>query len=116
MGGYPAPSLVAGLVLLALSACTSVPPAAQIPESITTARTASDHQRIADYFARKAASYEAEAVLHEKMGRSYGGRPRGDPATWAAHCRSLQQRFAAAAQDARALEQAHRQLAAAASR
>lgn len=99
------------LVLLALTACTSVPPAAEIPAAIATASTASEHRRIADYFAQKAANYDAEVVFHEKMARSYFGRPKGDPAAWVAHCNALMQKFTEAAKEVRALEQAHRGLA-----
>ena len=103
--------VLSGVALLILAACASVPPVSEIPETIANATTAADHQRIADHFAQKAASYDAEAALHEKMGRSYMGRPKGDVGAWAAHCNSLQKKFIEAAQEARVLEQAHRQLA-----
>ena len=109
-------SLVFGIIgvsLLALSACTSVPPVAEIPAAIANASTSADHQRIADYFAEKAASYDAEVVFHEKMAKSYFGRNnnKSDPAAWIAHCNALKQKFSEAAQEVRALERAHRQLA-----
>ncbi len=66
-----ADKLVLGLLGLALSllaACTTVP--SSVAESIASARTADDHRKIADYFAQKAAEYDAEAALHEKMLRS----------------------------------------------
>lgn len=63
-------TIIAGIVLLSLVACSFVPPVSEIPESIANAKTAADHQRIADYFAQKAASYEAEVKLHEKMTQS----------------------------------------------
>lgn len=101
----------AGIAFLTLTACTSVPSVSEIPASIANATTAADHQKIADYFAQKAARYDAEAALHEKMARSYASRPRGDVAVMQNHCRSLQGQFTNAAKDARALEQAHRQMA-----
>ncbi len=101
---------LSGFALLALTACSSVPLAGEMPETIANATTAADHRRIADYFAQKAAAYDAEAALHEKLSNSYGGYPRG-PMSYISHCRSLQQGFAAAAGEARALERAHRQLA-----
>ncbi len=103
---------LAGLALLALAACTSVPPVADIPEAVARATTAADHQRIADYFAQKAAGYDAEARLHEKMPQSYLGRPKYDFAAMNAHCLELQNQFKGAAREARALEKAHRDLAA----
>jgi hypothetical protein len=45
---------LAMLALVGLSACTSAPPVSEIPESISTARTPADHQRIAAFFAQKA--------------------------------------------------------------
>ena len=103
--------ILAGIAFLTLAACTSVPPVSEIPANIANATTAVDHQRIAAYFAQKAASYDAEAAWHEKMALSYAGRPKGDLAAMAAHCRSLREQFVNAAKDARTLEQAHRQLA-----
>lgn len=101
------------LALLVLTACTAMPLTSEVSDAIANATTAADHQQIANYFSRKAASYEAEANRHEKMANSYGGYPRG-PISYLSHCRSLQQGFSAAAKDARALEEAHRQLAASA--
>ena len=98
------------LVLLFLTACTAMPLTSEISDAISNAKTESDHQQIANYFSKKAASYEVEASRHEKMANSYGGYPRG-PISYLSHSRSLEQRFSAAAKDARAREQAHRQLA-----
>ena len=99
---------LSSLALLVLTACTSMPLTSEISDAIANATTAADHQRIANYFSEKAVSYEAEASWHEKMVNSYGGYPRA----YVSHCQSLQEGFSAAAKDARALEQAHRQLAA----
>lgn len=100
-----------GLALIVLGACTSVPPVGDIPASIATAKTSADHNRIADYFAEKAAGYDREAAFHERMGRSYTARPKGEMSSMIAHCRSLREQFLSAAREARALEQAHRQIA-----
>lgn len=105
-------AVLASFVLVIASACSSVPPASEIPASIASASTAADHLRIADYFAVKARGYEAEAKFHETMPRSYIGHPRYDFAGMTAHCRELQKQLGAAAREARALEQAHRELAA----
>jgi tryptophan synthase beta subunit len=45
------------------------------------------------------------------MAQSYAGRPKGDLSAMQAHCRSLREQFIHAAEDAHAIEQAHRQLA-----
>ena len=102
--------LIAG-GLLTLAACTSIPPISELPENIANATTAADHQRIADYYAKKAASYDAEAAWHEKMAYTYAGRPRGDLSAMMSHCRALKEDFINAAKEVRALEEAHRQLA-----
>ena len=102
---------LSSLALLFLTACTAMPLTSEISDAIAHATTAADHQQIANYFSETAAGYEAEASRHEKMANAYGGYPRG-PISYISHCRSLQQGFSAAAKDARALEQAHRQLAA----
>lgn len=102
----------ASLALVVLAGCASVPPVSEIPDAIAVAKTAPEHLRIADYFAQKAANYDAEAVLHEKMGRSYTARPKGEVPSMVGHCRTLKDQFTSAAAQARALEQAHRQLAA----
>ncbi|MFA7281230.1 MAG: hypothetical protein WC100_14175 [Sterolibacterium sp.] len=112
-------TVLASLALMSLVACSSVPTVptvSEIPESITNAKTAADHQRIADYFAQKAASYEAEARLHEGMPQSYkAGHPRYpkfDYASMSSHCQEIQKQLDAAAREAKALEQAHRDMGA----
>lgn len=112
--------LLVSLALVALAACTSAPPASEIPAGIANATTAADHQRIADHFAQKAVSYDAEAAWHERAALSYSsgvapayyGRAKRDQSAMISHCRSLRDQFVKSAADARALEQAHRQLAA----
>ena len=105
------PSILAALALIVLAACTSAPRITEIPESIATASSPADHLKIADYFAQKAASYDAEANWHSRMAVSYVGRPKGDLSAMISHCRALQEQFTNAAKEVRALEQAHRQLA-----
>ncbi len=111
---------LASLALVTLAACTAIPPTSEIPASIANATTAADHQRIANHFAQKAASYDAEAAWHERAALayssevplSYSGRSKRDPSAMILHCRKLREQFVNSAIDARALEQAHRQLAA----
>lgn len=107
-------TVITGIAVITLAACSLVPPVNEIPESIANARTAADHQRIADYFAQKAASYEAESRLHEKMSQSYRRNTvRSETnASMSAHCRELQRQLNAAALEAKSLEQAHRDLGA----
>jgi hypothetical protein len=106
-------SIMAGMLLIGLVGCSSMgPPPNEIPASIAKASTPADHQRIADYFTQKARDYDAEATMHASMARSYSGRPRGESGAMGAHCRALHDQFTAAAKEARALAQEHRQVAA----
>lgn len=106
------PVLVATL-LAGLVGCTSVgPPANEIPAIIANAATPADHQKIADYFERKALAYDAEAAQHDLLSRSYINITRGDSVSMIAHCRVLRDQFVAAAKEARALAREHRQVAA----
>ncbi len=80
-------------------------------EVVVTASTVTEHTQIADYYAQKAASYEAEASVHKRMAISYAGSSKGQGNLMAAHCNSLQQKFVDSAKEARNLEKAHRELA-----
>lgn len=82
-----------------------------IPANIATATSPADHQRIADYFTQKATEYDTEADWHERIAKSYIGRPKGDPGSMTSHCRTLRAQFVAAAKEARALAEEHRQIA-----
>ena len=106
---------ILSLALLALTACTSVPSVpsiGDIPAAIANAKTPADHQAIADFFKQKAANYEADAALHERMPNSYGKQPIYTIQTLNVHCRMIQHQLRAAAVEAKGLEQAHRELAA----
>lgn len=102
---------ILSLALVTLAGCASVQPVNSIPAEIANATTAQDHERIAGYFAQKAANYDRDSVSHEEMALSYRARPKGEPSSMIAHCRALRDQLAAAAREARELEQAHRQLA-----
>lgn len=102
-----------GLMLLGLLGCTSVaPPSTDIPSAVASALAPGDHQKLADYYASKVVAYEAEAAQHDRIGRSYINRTRGDTTAMVSHCRALRDQFAAAAKEARALAQEHREVAA----
>lgn len=83
-----------------------------MPATVASALKPAEHERIADYYASKAAAYDAEAAQHDRIGRSYINRTRGDSTAMQAHCRTLRDQFIAAAKEARALAQEHRQVAA----
>ena len=105
--------VLAGMLFVGLVGCSSVRlPSNDIPSTIVNAQNPSDHQKIADYFAGKALSSEAEAAQHDLIARSYINRTRGDSASMTSHCRALRDQFLAAAKEARALALEHRQVAA----
>lgn len=103
--------ILGALALAMLAACSSIPFNSDIPESIAGASTPVEHQRIADYFAKKAADYRAEAALHRKMAFSYGNRAKGDSTHLFAHCSSLANQFEKVAAEAQQLAAAHIELA-----
>lgn len=102
-----------GMLFLGLIGCASVaPPSTDMPAAVATAINPGDHQKIADYYASKALAYDAEAAQHDRIGRSYVNRTRGDSTAMLSHCRALRDQFIAAAKEARALAQEHQQVAA----
>lgn len=134
-------TLVAAAATLALlAACGTTPSISDVPAAVGAARTAGDHNRLAEYFDAKAAAYDLEAAEHGRLALQYQKRVRVDreattssarrfsreidPRTltarsetgpaMAAHCQDLQSQFSSAAGSARALAKAHRELAASA--
>lgn len=104
--------VLAALALSGLAGCASVGPAPNtVPADIANATTAADHHRIADHFTHKAGEYDAEAARHDATARSYAGAPRAAQGAMASHCRNMRDQFAAASKEARALAQAHRDMA-----
>lgn len=107
-------SAISAVFLIGLVGCSTMvgPTPNDIPASIATATTPGDHQKIADYFARKAVEYDAEAAQHDLMARSYINRPKGDVGSMISHCRALRDQFVSAAKTARTIAQEHRLMAA----
>ena len=102
---------LAGIILTTLAACSTVQPVNDIPAQIANATTPADHQRLAEYFTKKSADYEADAVLHERMVASYTFRPKGDFGSMASHCRTLAAQFHASAREAKYLAAEHQTMA-----
>lgn len=99
-----------------LAACTTAPAVIDVPAALAAAKTRGDHLRLAEHFDNKVKAYEAEAAEHARLAVQYqsglgtaGRAERG--AAMAAHCRQLQTQFTSAAEQARALAQAHRDVA-----
>ena len=114
---------VLGIGILAFLGALALPalPAASADEAdiekmIQNAKTAVDHQAIADYYAREAAAAKAKADLHRKMGEDYkkaGGALAGKT-HFHEHCEALVRSFESLAKDYAALAEAHQKMAASA--
>jgi hypothetical protein len=103
-------TLAGAALILALGACSSTPRCrdARVHLQRVDGSGPSAHCGL---LREKAAGYEAEAKQHEKMVTAYSGRPKGDVGMWASHCGALKAKLKEAAQEARALEKGHRDLA-----
>lgn len=99
---------VALAALLALSAATGLPVlAADLSAQVAAAKTAADHEALADAYAKEAKDAEARAAEHDKMAASYKGL--GKPgAMHETHCAAIAKRERDTAKDLKALADAHR--------
>jgi hypothetical protein len=92
----------------------------ELKNLIANAKTAQDHQRIADHYTAKAAEFEAEATEHAEEAAKYKANPNmhemkhpGSPNT-ASHCERMARSLRAAAKDAKELAEDHQAMAKAA--
>ncbi len=108
-------ALAAAFLMLASPA-----PAAEnvdIEKMISTAKTAADHQAIADYYKQQAKEAQAQADLHKKMAKDYSMSSVGRQATkthFHEHCEALVRSYEAAAKEYDALAKSHEEMAKAA--
>ena len=84
---------------------------------IIKAKTAQDHQRLADHFAAKAAQFDADAQEHEELATKYKANPGihemkhpGSQQT-ASHCTTIARSLRDAAKRARQLAEDHQAMA-----
>lgn len=84
---------------------------------VATAKSASDHRRLASHFIARAERYEAEALEHKELAKRYKGNPTGSdvkrpmaPDT-AAHCEFMADLLSQAAKGARRLAADHEAMA-----
>jgi hypothetical protein len=85
-----------------------------LEKAITGAKTAADHEAIASYYDREAATAKDKAAEHRRLAQTYrtlaaSGRAPLEP--MGIHCQQLAQTYESAAADDAALATAHRQMA-----
>ena len=101
--------LTAGLLLLAAAAMPAIRAGAQstvvtddnLEQSIQNAKTPADHEAIAAYYEKEAASAEAKAALHRKAESNY------KPVGMAQMCKSIAAYWDKIAKEAKQLAEAH---------
>ena len=120
----PSTKLLVWVVVLALTAGLVTPAyralAAQdmdIDKMIATAKTAADHQAIADYYKQEAKEAQQQADKHKKMAQDYGMASIGTQATkthFHQHCEGLVRSYESAAKEYNDLAKMHEEMAKAA--
>ena len=78
---------------------------ANLQQKVKDAKTAGDHEMIAEYYDKEAADNQQKAELHKTMGNVYFKGPAP------AHCHYLSQAYQQAADQDKALAAAQRQMA-----
>ncbi len=90
---------------------------ADLKKLIGTAGTPQDHERIAKHFDSKAVQYEADAKYHEELAAVYTAAPTGHEqkhpmsGLTAGHCKFFAKEAHLAAEEARKIAAAHREMA-----
>lgn len=88
---------------------------AMVSQMVETAKTAKDHEEIANAFDQEAADFDDKAAQHEKLANQYkkgaGVGPKGNPTALAHHCDNLVKNLKASAADAREMAKLHREVA-----
>jgi len=108
-----AAALLLGLVLAGCASGPNAAPSPELQQRIEAARTRSDHEALATYYDREAASARAFAVEHRRMARSYQGyvaSGRGG-ASMPAHCNAIVSQFESIAAEYDGMAAEHRQMA-----
>ncbi len=104
------------LVFAALSLAATRSFAAEdfdVDKAIATAKTPADHEAIAAYYDKEAAEAQAKAESHSKMGEEYkkASGHLTEKLHIDQHCERLTKSYARAADEAKALAAAHREMA-----
>jgi hypothetical protein len=118
-GKFPAALLMTGLLVASFWTIASRVGATDIDQMIASAKTAADHQAIANYFEQQAAYAQEEVALHQKMKQAYaalltlqGPFSAGFGLKEEAHCQVLQYSYENIAAEDEALAKMHREIAA----
>ena len=88
-----------------------------IDKMIASAKTAADHQAIADYYKQQAKEAQEQADVHKKMAQTYGMASIGMQATkthFHRHCEALVRSYESAAKENNDLAKMHEDMAKAA--
>lgn len=103
------------LALVALLVISAAPAFAgeDLSAKIAAAKTAADHEALADAYAKEAAEAEANAAAHDKMAASYKGLGKTGQ-VHETHCAAIAKRERETAKDLKALAEAERAAAKAA--
>ena len=111
-------SVAALTTIIVLAVPTSRAVAAEemsIDKMIATAKTASDHEAIANYYKQQAAEARSKADMHKKMAEQYSMSGVGNQATkthFHQHCETLVRSYQTQANEFDALAKAHQDMAA----
>lgn len=108
--GYVRAALMSAALLCAVGTTAR----AELPseDAIKNAKTAEQHQAIADAYTKEAQSLEAQADAHRHMDSWYAEAPyRSHKLGFPSHCRALTQSLTAAANQMKDLAKAHQAMA-----
>ena len=112
-------TLIALVGTIAFSACALRQAEAPAAAQVERAETGADHTAIAEQYAKEAIGLREKAVMHEQMRRAYESGPtyqkvrrKASAAAMVRHCRNLIDHYTRAAEEAEAMAQEHRELAA----
>ena len=84
---------------------------AQLQKLVASARTATEHGKLVEYFNSVVTKYSEDAAAHTAMAAGYRGNPRGQMTSAIDHCARLAQQAKTAAAEAKALAGEHQALA-----
>jgi hypothetical protein len=100
--------MVVVAAVLMLSAAPALPVfAADLSAKVTAAKTAADHEALADEYTAEAKAADARAAEHDKMAASYKGLGKTGQ-THETHCAAIAKRERENAKELNALAAAHR--------